>query len=292
MFILFFKKAVQDILRNRFLNTVAITTIVLSVLIVSTTALFFINANDIMNSWKKGVKIMAYLKPNVHESDIPDIRHTIQKMYGVEDVRFISKKDALQSLKKQMRRQSSIFSDLKENPLPDAFEIRMISSSQSWEKVETLSKSIESLPEVDEVEYGKRWLSRFENMFNLFRLAGFSLGTVFFVATIFIVANTIRLILYARREELYIMRLVGASNAFIKIPFYIEGILIGILGGLLGLFILFIVFTLISSNIDSGLAPGFFQLNFLPLWSLFIILFTSLAVGWLGCYISLKQFLK
>ncbi|MBW2365835.1 MAG: ABC transporter permease, partial [Deltaproteobacteria bacterium] len=210
MFLLFIKKAFQDIFRNRFLNTVSITTIVLSVLIVSTTALFFINANDLMNSWKHG---------------------------------FISKKDALDTLKKEMARQSSILSDLKENPLPDAFEIRMISSSQSWEKVETLSKKIESLPSVEEVEYGKRWLSRFENIFNLFRLAGFSLGAIFVMATILIISNTIRLVLYARREELEIMRLVGASNAFIKIPFYIEGIIIGILGGIVGLTILFAAFS-------------------------------------------------
>ncbi|MBW1846817.1 MAG: ABC transporter permease [Deltaproteobacteria bacterium] len=292
MFLLFIKKAFQDIFRNRFLNTVSITTIVLSVLIVSTTALFFINANDLMNSWKHGVKIMAYLKPQVPESDLPDIRHTIQKMYGVEAVRFISKKDALDTLKKEMARQSSIFSDLKENPLPDAFEIRMISSSQSWEKVETLSKKIESLPSVEEVEYGKRWLSRFENIFNLFRLAGFSLGAIFVMATILIISNTIRLVLYARREELEIMRLVGASNAFIKIPFYIEGIIIGILGGIVGLTILFAAFSIISSNVNQDFTSGLFRIRFLHSETLFLILFCSMLVGWLGCYFSLKQFLK
>jgi len=292
MFVLFIKKALQDIFRNRFLNTVSITTIVLSVLIVSTTALFFMNANDLMNSWKKGIKIMAYLKPQVPESDLPDIRHNIQKMYGVEEVRFISKKDALESLKKDMPRQSSIFSDLKENPLPDAFEIRMISSSQSWEKVETLSKKIESLSSVEEVEYGKRWLSRFENIFNLFRLAGFTLGAVFFIATIFIISNTIRLVLYARREELEIMRLVGASNTFIKIPFYIEGIIIGTMGGVIGLVVLFAAFSIISSNVNQDFASGLFQIRFLHPSALLLILFCSMLVGWLGCLFSLKQFLK
>ena len=292
MFVLFIKKALQDIFRNRFLNTVSITTIVLSVLIVSTTALFFMNANDLMNSWKKGIKIMAYLKPQVPESDLPDIRHNIQKMYGVEEVRFISKKDALESLKKDMPRQSSIFSDLKENPLPDAFEIRMISSSQSWEKVETLSKKIESLSSVEEVEYGKRCLSRFENIFNLFRLAGFSLGAIFFIATIFIISNTIRLVLYARREELEIMRLVGASNTFIKIPFYIEGIIIGTMGGVIGLVVLFAAFSIISSNVNQDFASGLFQIRFLHPSALLLILFCSMLVGWLGCYFSLKQFLK
>lgn len=292
MLILFIKKAFQDIVRNRFLNTVAITTIVLSVLIISTTSLFFINANDMMNSWKQGIKIMAYLKPHIPESDLPDISHAIQKMYGVEDVRFISKKDAMKMLKKQMHRQSSLLNDLNENPLPDAFEIRMIPSSQSWEKVETLSKKIETLPSVEEVEYGKRWLSRFENIFNLFRLAGLSLGIVFFIATVFIVANTIRLVLYARREELDIMRLVGASNGFIKIPFYIEGLIIGIVGGIIGLGLLFAAFSVLSSNVDQDFTTRLFHIRFIPFWSICLILFSSMSVGWLGCYLSLKQFLK
>lgn len=292
MWMLFIKRALRDILRNRFLNTVAVTTVVLSVLIVGATALFFMNAGDMMNFWKKGIKIMAYLKPGVTESDIPDIQHTIQKMYGVEEVRFISKKAALETLKSQMQRQSSIFTDLKENPLPDALEVRMIPSSQSWEKVETLSKKIESLPPVEEVEYGKRWLSRFENIFNLFKLTGYSLGGIFFMATIFIIANTIRLILYARRDELEIMRLVGASDKFIKIPFYIETILIGITGGIIGLLVLFGAFSVISSNVDQGFGSLLFHIRFLPPGTLALILFCSMLVGWLGCYFSIKQFLK
>ena len=112
------------------------------------------------------------------------------------------------------------------------------------------------------------------------------------MAAILIVANTSRLVLYSRREEVEIMRLVGATDRFIKTPFYIEGLLQGAAGGILGLATLFITYVIISTNMDQSLTPGFFTIRFLSAWTFFGIILCSMFVGWLGCYISLKQFLK
>jgi cell division transport system permease protein len=289
---LFYKRAIQDIRKNRFLNIVTIITIALSILIVSVFALFFINTNDLINHWKKGIRIMVYLKANTVEAKIPDIKKKFEAMYGVADAVFISKEEALKRLKEQVKRQISLLEDLKENPLPDAFEVRMIPSSQSWEKVEILSEKIKSLSYVDDVEYGKKWLGRFTNIVSLFRLTGYGVGGLFFMAAVFIVANTIRLVLYSRREEIEIMRLIGASDRFIKTPFYIQGLIQGTLGGIIGLGILFVTFIIIASNIKQGFLPGSFQIRFLPLLAFFSIVISSMFVGWLGCYLSLKQFLK
>ncbi|MBT8358172.1 MAG: ABC transporter permease [Desulfobacterales bacterium] len=289
---LFYKRAIQDIRKNRFLNAVTIVTIALSILIVSVFALFFINTNDLINHWKKGIRIMVYLKANTVEAKIPDIKKKFEAMYGVAEAVFIPREEALKRLKKQIKRQISLLEDLKENPLPDAFEVRMIPSSQSWEKVENLSGKIKSLPYVDDVEYGKKWLGGFTNIVNLFRLTGYGVGGLFFMAAVFIVANTIRLVLYSRREEIEIMRLIGASDRFIKTPFYIQGLIQGTLGGIIGLGILFVTFIIIASNIEHGFLPGSFQIRFLPLVAFFSIVISSMLVGWLGCYLSLKQFLK
>ena len=289
---LFYKRAIQDIRKNRFLNAVTIITIALSILIVSVFALFFINTNNLINHWKKGIRIMVYLKANTVDAKVPDIKKKFEEMYGISEAIFISKEDALKRLKKQIKRQISLLEDLKENPLPDAFEVRMIPSSQSWEKVETLSKKIESLSYVDDVEYGKKWLGRFTNIVSLFRLTGFGVGGLFFMAAVFIVANTIRLVLYSRREEIEIMRLIGASDSFIKTPFYIQGLIQGTLGGIIGLAILFVAFIIIASNFEQGFLPGSFQVRFLPPVAFLSIVISSMFVGWLGCYLSLKQFLK
>jgi cell division transport system permease protein len=292
MITLFFKRALDDIFKNRFLNLVTIITISLSILIASAFILFFVNTSDIINSWKKGLRIMAYLKPGIDNDGLKDLKRAIQALDDVDNIQFISKQEALSRLKAQMAHQSSLFENLTENPLPDSIEIRMTASTESWQNIDSLAAQIEALPQVDEVEYGQRWVGRFAQIISLFRLAGYAMGTLFFMATIFIVANTIRLVIYSRRDEVEIMRLVGATDNFIKIPFYFEGLIQGALGALIGLVMLYIAFIFVSSNVEKGFFPGLFRFHFLSPTLLLAILMISMLVGWLGCFISLKQFLK
>jgi len=197
---LFFKRAIDDIFQNRFLNFVTIITISLTILIASAFILFFVNTGEIINSWKRGLRIMAYLKPGIHNTDLTNLKRTIQSLDGVHTLRFISKQEAIDRLKAQMQHQSSLFENLSENPLPDSFEIRMTASAGSWQRIETLAAKIESLTLIEEVEYGRRWIGRFVRIISLLRLAGYAMGALFFMATVFIVANTIRLVIYSRRE--------------------------------------------------------------------------------------------
>jgi len=292
MMTLFFKRAIDDILKNQFLNLVTIITISLSILIVSAFVLFFINTSEIIHSWQKGLRIMAYLQPELSDTDLRKLESAIQALDGVQELRFISKAEALDQLKSQMERQSSLFENLMENPLPDSFEVRMVAASDSWQTIEALASRIEALEQVEEVEYGQRWLGRFSQIITLFRLAGYAMGALFFLATVFIVANTIRLVIYSRREEVEIMRLVGATDDFIKIPFYIEGLIQGALGSIIGLMVLFVAFLFVSSNVEVGFFTGLFQLRFLSPQIICGVILSSMVVGWLGCFISLKQFLK
>ena len=292
MITLFFKRAIDDIFKNRFLNLVTIITISLSILIASAFLLFFVNTSDIINSWKKGLRIMAYLKPDINNDGLKDLKQTIQSLEGVDTLTFVSKQEALSRLKTQMKHQSSLFAGLTGNPLPDSIEIRMTATTESWQKIDSLAARVEALPQIDEVEYGQRWVGRFAHIISLFRLAGYAMGTLFFMATIFIVANTIRLVIYSRREEVEIMRLVGATDNFIKIPFYFEGLIQGALGAIIGLAMLYMAFIFVSSNVEKGFFPGLFRFHFLSPTLLLTILLVSMLVGWLGCFVSLKQFLK
>ena len=292
MITLFFKRAIDDIFKNTFLNLVTIITISLSILITSAFILFFINTSEIINSWKKGLRIMAYLKPDVSSTELAYLKQAIQSLDGVENLRFIAKAEALSQLKTQMQHQASLLENLTENPLPDSIEIRMTATVESWQRIASLAAQIEMLTQVHEVEYGQRWIGRFIHLFNLFKLAGYAMGALFFMAAIFIVANTIRLVIYSRREEVEIMRLVGATDNFIKVPFYFEGLIQGALGAVVGLGILYLAFFFITANVEQEFLPGIFHLKFIPPAILGEILLGSMLVGWLGCYISLKQFLK
>ncbi len=289
---LFFQKAVHDIRTNRFLNAVTIITMALSVLIVSAFTLFIVNAGDMMRYWEKGVQLMAYLEPDIQASVYLEIKDELQSIPGVAKARFISRMEALNQLKTQMKRQSSILNGLDKNPLPDAFEIHMATAARNLEQMEALANRIESVEGVTEVEYGQQWLGRFLDIFNLLRLAGYAIGGIFFMAAVFIVANTIRLMLYSRQEEIEIMRLVGATDGFIKAPFYIEGLIQGACGGIIGVAVLFLAYFLVVSSIQQDFSSNLLTIRFLSPGTFLSIILCSMFVGWLGCCLSLKQFLK
>ena len=292
MITLFFKKALQDILSNRFLNSVTIVTIGLSILIVSSFALFFTNTNALLDFWRKGIRVLVYLEPQATESNRLDLRYQIQQMENVQEIHFISKETALKRLKDQMRNHSSLLENLKDNPLPDAFEIRIIDTSRELTKVTALADKIKSLSQVEEVEYGQHWVAKFSHIINIFRFIGYAMGGLFLFATLFIIANTIRLVLYSRKEEIEIMRLVGSNDRFIKTPFYIEGLILSALGGIVGLTALFAAYRFVLSKFHSSLSLGLLEIKFLSIEQFFLFIGGSMLVGWIGCYLSLKQFLK
>jgi cell division transport system permease protein len=250
----FYQRAVKDILDNRFLTAITVITISLSIMIAAAFALFFINAGDILNIWQKGIRMMVYLKPGTSDAARLDTKYRLQSIAGVQETRFISKAEAMQKLKEQMAHYSALLDNLKENPLPDAFEVTVKPMARNSAELSFLAERIGALSTVDEVEYGQQWIQRFSNIINLFRLAGYGIGALFFMATVFIVANTIRLVLYSRRDEIEIMRLVGATDRFIKIPFYLQGMMQGGAGTLVGLLVLFGGFYSLTAHFNQSVS--------------------------------------
>ncbi len=286
------RRALQDIRSNRTLSLVTTSTFALSILIVSAALLFFVNMGDLIDGWRQGIRIMTYLQDGLTATDRSHLRARMENLYGVQRAAFIPKDQALSRLENQMGRQASILENLDRNPLPDAFEIQMIAAHQSWEKVEELAGTLEKLEGVSEVEYGQRWIKRIINVFNLFQLTGTIMGALFFMAAIFIVGNTVRLVLYSRREEVEIMRLVGATERFILAPFYFQSLIQAALGGVAGLVILYVMYRLIQSRIATDMAASVLQLRFLSPATMLGIVVCGMLVGWLGCHLSVKQYVR
>lgn len=287
----FVKKALADIRSNRFLNLITIITISLSILVVSLFLLFFENASRVIESWNQGGRAMIYLKKDFTLDMLPELKVKINSLGAIDHMVYISKSQALDKLKKEMS-SSAFLKTLRENPLPDALEIRM-KSYNSFEGVQKFARSIKAIDIVDDVEYGQGWLGRFLKVFNLFKITGYTMCSLFFLIALFITANTVRLAFYSRKLEVEIMRLVGATETFIKAPFYVEGLLQGFLGGVLGLGVLLITFITVSTGITQSLASYmYFDIRFLSVKMIALIIFGSTFLGWFGCYLSLKQILK
>ena len=289
---LYIRKALSDIFDNRFLNTVTILTIAFSILIVSAFSLFIMNTNTLLETWKNSIRVMVYLKPSTDPTTFKSLEGKIRTMGGIESIAFVPRTEALRQLKAQMQRHASLLDRLERNPLPDAFEIRVAAASRDLENVEQLARQLERLVAVEEVEYGQKWLGRFSQMIKLFSLAGYLLGGMFLMAAIFFVGNTVRLVIYSRRDEIEIMRMVGAEPGFIKAPFYIQGLIQGLLGGILGLVGLLAAYFAVAAQVQQGFGMGVFHIQFLPLPAYGGIILASMLVGWLGCFLSLKQYLE
>ena len=287
-----FKRAISDVKNNRFLHSITLITIMLSILIVGTFIVFATNAGELLNQWESGIKLLVYLEDDISSEERNRTKLEIADFEMVEKVDYISANKGLENLKKEMLRQKGILDNLKNNPLPDSFEVYLTKDKKNFEKIEALAGRIEKFQAVSEVEYGKEWIGKFARVIAISRLAAICIGSMFFMVTVFIVANTIRLALYSRKDEIEVMQLVGADNKFIKSPFYIQGFLHGAAGGLGGLGLLTLLYFLFTMNIGANTPALMIKIKFMSFESALIIFVCSTLVGWLGCYISLRQFLK
>ena len=286
------RRGFADFLNYRYLHGICVATIALSVFVISAFGLFLLNAGDLMDSWKRGMRIIAYLAPGAGEDARVQIMNEIRTYPGVAEVEYVSGQEALEWLRSEIGRQSALLDGIEDNPLPDAVEMSLSGDIEGTAAIAALASRIEALPGVADVEYARQWLERFDGIYNLFRLTSMVLIGLIIAAIMMIVANTIRLILYSRIEEIKITRVIGADDAFIKYPLYFEGAMLGFAGGLVGLLILYGAFFITVPQLSSAGLMVFFQVRFLP-WSLvLLILLVSMTVGWIGCYLSIRRFLK
>jgi cell division transport system permease protein len=285
----YLRKALQDMRNNRFLNAVTVATIALAVIIVGAFSLFVINAGDLLNTWRQGIRLMIYLDDDLAGASRAQIEEQLRRLPQIERMEFISREEAMLRLRRQMSRHAALLDGLAQNPLPDAYEVEVRPGVER--EMESLAQRIGQIDGVDEVAYGKQWIKRFAGLVELLRIVGYALTGLFAGASVFFVANTIRLILYSRREEVEIMRLVGASERFIRTPFYIQALLQGAIGGLAGIGILYLVYLFTAGDMAAAMAGFGFSFRFLPWTAVTGAVLSAMVVGWLGCLASLKQFI-
>jgi cell division transport system permease protein len=281
-----------DLCSHKFLNLITVVTVALSMLIVSAFFLFAVNTGKLLDSWRQGVRVMIYLKDGLADAQRRELEQALQQLPDTSGVEYIPRKEALQQLRDALPGQASIFSTLRENPLPDAFELRVAVAAASRDGLKKIAARILALQGVADVEYGQQWLERFANITNLLKLVGYTMGALFLAAVVFIVANTIRLLLYSRRDEIEVMRLVGATDGFINMPFYLQGLIQGVLGGIVGVAVLYLAYLYIAGSFDHAGFAGFYTPRFLSASEIAALLLGSAWVGWFGCFLSLKQFSK
>ena len=232
------------------------------------------------------VELLVFLKDNVSAQDINGLVGTISNMEGVSSVEYISKHDAWEKFKKYFQNKVNI-SDIK-NPLPDTIKVRV----KSPEYIAGLSQVISQFPQVDETRYPQQLLNALNALVQKITFIGSILLVGFALASLVVISSAIKVSVLARRDELEILELVGAEPNFIRMPYILEGSIIGLLSSLLAIFF-FIVLSIFLSFLIVNVTPPwsfFWPLN-ASLWILmcFIILLTGTFIGFIGSFISLRN---
>lgn len=284
-----FRRAFRDFKEHLLLNGIAILTVTLSVAMAAGFSLVQRNIDHWLKASESGIHIMVFLKNGLKDAQQADVATRIQKIVQGCHTRIIGKDQALLQLKQQLKQQEAFLDGLSENPLPDAIDVTL-SGRNDTSQIETAAKHIRKIPDVEDVEYAEAWLNRYNGILKLFRFTGLVLGVLFYAASGLIIANTIRLMMYSRLEEVEIMKLIGATDFFIKAPFYIQSVLQGIIGGLLGLVSVFTIYRYVSSRLIGNLPPGFCSFRFLDWKAMGLMIGCCAGVGIVGCYFSMKHF--
>ncbi|ORU00488.1 Cell division protein FtsX [Anaerovibrio sp. JC8] len=286
----FVREVAHSLKRNNWMSVASIGTVAVSLLIFGMFLMLVMNMNKMVDTMESQVQIKVYLEDNFSRDDARSLEVDLKKMQGVEKVTFVPKEEAMEKFKERLGDQKTLLDALDDtNPLPDSFEVMVLQP----EMVKTAAENIERFEGVDSAKYGQDVMEHLFDITRLIRIFGFALMMVLALATLFIISNTIRLTVFARRKEIAIMKYVGATDWFIRWPFVLEGIVLGFLGSIIASIVLRLTYSGITAKIYDTLA--FFPLipeePFLTYVTMIVVI-GGMIMGAIGSTVSIKRFLK
>ena len=290
----YFRDAFKSVFRNFPLSLASISCITITLVVVAASIIITYNVENFAESIRKDVTIVVFLEKEVTDKEIKQIEKEIKDTNNIEKLEFISKKQAAENTKKENEIFETIVDGWTEetNPLLDSFKIKV----KDVDNIKNTVDKIKKIKKVDIVNYGEDIVDQLLVVFKV--IEKISIGTVvaLILVTAFLITNTIKLAIFARKTEIEIMRLVGASNIAIKIPFIIEGLFIGLLGSIIPIIITVVGYNklyeffggkLFSSSLAKLIEPTPFVINI----SLLLVVI-GMSVGMIGSYKAVKKHLK
>lgn len=219
-----------------------VSTIIMSVslLMLALFTLMTLNLHSLAQSFRQQIEISVFIDEEAEDASVQDLRQRLEKMDGVASVQFVSKDEALAEFRAQLGPDSDLLDVLEENPLPASMRLAMKETHQQSDKLALLAAYIDEQAEVEEVRYGDQWVSRLEQYIRVFTILDIIVGVIVILSALFVISNTVRLTVMARARTIEIMRLVGATDWFIRMPFVIEGAVQGAVAGALAMAVLWV----------------------------------------------------
>jgi cell division transport system permease protein len=252
------------------------------------------NLHGLLRGWGNQVQIFVYLQNGFPTGEVNLLVQRVRSYAEVENVRYVSKGEAWKQFEKALGAQSGMLEGLPTNILPSSLEISLKRSHRNRASVVGVAQRLSGEKGIGEVEYPEDWMDKLSLLVLGVQWAKWILGGFLFVATLFIVGSTVKLAILARRDEIEIMQLVGASQRLIKAPFVVEGMIQGIVGASFSLLFLWILFFFLSAQLPSsfGIFISQDQLHFLDSRGILLLLLLGWTMGAGGSLFSLRRFLK
>ncbi|MHC2994768.1 MAG: ABC transporter permease [Candidatus Atribacteria bacterium] len=285
----YFKEALLSFRRSTLMSMAAIVSITTILIIVGVFLLISINSSLFLKNLESQLEIIVYLKDDISKAEVKALENNIVGINGIEEIKFVSKEEAYQRLLKDLGDQRDILNAIEVNPLPASYEIKV----KDPKVIEQIANQIEKLKEVEEVEYGQGIVEKLLNFTYIFRIVGILILVLLVFASILIISNIIKITVYARRNEIEIMSLSGATHWFIKWPFVIEGFLQGFISAILTILILYKFYFFAINKVHQAvpfLPVVWDKMELLPIGVTIVVL--GSLVGILGSMFSVGKYIS
>jgi cell division transport system permease protein len=286
----FIRETYKSIRRNGFMSFASISTVAVALMVLGIFLLIFLNTNNLAKHLESQVQVSVYMQDDANKDELADMKVKLEKMEGVVKVTAVTKAEALQRFKERLGDQQKILDSLGgDNPFPNSFDVQV----KSPDAIKGITDKISTLPKVETARFGQEVVEHLFHLTKVLRFGGVALVIFLAAGTLFIISNTIRLTVFARRKEVVIMKYVGATDWFIRWPFLLEGMTLGFLGAVIANFFLNISYSALLSTVHKTLVflplvPVKPLMNYVTIFMLII----GTAIGALGSYISLRKFLR
>ncbi|HET8622244.1 MAG TPA: permease-like cell division protein FtsX [Gemmatimonadales bacterium] len=285
---LLFREALLSFRRAPLLSGLSVTTIAFSLFTVGLFALIAVNLRQALQGLEERVEIVAFVLRGTPPETITLASQDVAAFPEVQDVEYVSEDLALERARRELVEFRDAYRDLQVNPLPASLEIRLKEGYRNAQAVESVAERLTGFSFVDDVRYGRDWVERLDRLRNLTGIVGLVVGLAFASVAVVIIGVTIRLTILQRAREINIMRLVGATNNFIRGPFLLEGALKGLLGGLLSLVLCYAGYRLFTGSGTASLSGLVF---FGPDLMVLLVVF-GVLIGLGGSLVSVGRHLR
>ncbi|NOR13731.1 MAG: FtsX-like permease family protein [Candidatus Aminicenantes bacterium] len=235
-----------------------------------------------------------FLDTDISEEQLNAIEEELKRSQLVLETTFVSAEQAVDKFREKFPELQGIIENIKINPFPPSIETTFKEKTITFREASGLITQIKNMPGVEDVQFNQEWVDRVNSFSRLAKAVGFFLGGILVLASFFIISNVIKLNVLARKDEIEILRLVGATNTFIRVPFLLEGITLGVIGGLVSLFLLLLLINSIPIYLGSrpGVLNELINFRYLTLSQSITIIAEGGIIGFLGSLTPLARFLK